>query len=76
MKAIRQYVFGPPEVQERFGVPIERVRDWLALTGDASDNVPGVPGIGEKTAKELVDAFGELEKILAAAESVTKKRPR
>ncbi|MEO7964103.1 MAG: DNA polymerase, partial [Gemmatimonadaceae bacterium] len=61
---------------DRLGVPPHFVTDYLALTGDSSDNVPGVPGIGEKTAKELVDAFGDLEAILVAAPNVTKKRPR
>lgn len=61
---------------ERLGVPPERVTDYLALLGDASDNVPGVPGIGEKTAVELVSAFGDLDSILAHANDVQKKRPR
>jgi ribonuclease HI len=55
---------GPLEVQQRFGVPPERVTDILGLAGDASDNIPGVPGIGEKTAAELVQRFGSLEEIL------------
>nr|MCU0648471.1 DNA polymerase [Gemmatimonadaceae bacterium] len=67
---------GQENAAERLGVPPALVTDYLALVGDASDNVPGVPGIGEKTAKELVDAYGDLEAILANAESVTKKRPR
>lgn len=61
---------------ERLGVPPERVTDYLALTGDTSDNVPGVPGIGEKTARELVAAYGDLESILSHAAELTKKRPR
>ncbi|MBC7789871.1 MAG: hypothetical protein H7Z74_07985, partial [Anaerolineae bacterium] len=61
---------------ERLGVPPERVVDYLALVGDTSDNVPGVPGIGEKTACELVTAYGSLEEILAHASEITKKRPR
>ena len=67
---------GTENASERLGVAPSFVTDYLALVGDSSDNVPGVPGIGEKTAKELVDAYGDLEQILAAAESVTKKRPR
>ncbi len=61
---------------ERLGVPPERTIDYLALVGDASDNVPGVPGIGEKTAIELITTYGDLDAILAAAESIPKKRPR
>jgi DNA polymerase-1 len=57
-------------VEEKFGVPPERVIDVLALVGDAVDNVPGVAGIGEKGARELVREFGPLEEVLAAAEKV------
>lgn len=61
---------------ERLGVTPELVRDYLALVGDTSDNVPGVPGIGEKTAKELVDTYGDLDSILSHSSEITKKRPR
>ena len=61
---------------ERLGVPPERVTDYLAMVGDSSDNVPGVPGIGDKTAQELVNAYGDLEAILAHAGELTRKRPR
>ena len=61
---------------ERLGVPPAHVTDYLALVGDSSDNVPGVKGIGDKTACELVREFGHLEAILAAAPTLTKKRPR
>ena len=61
---------------ERLGVPPALVTDYLALVGDTSDNVPGVRGIGEKTAVELVNAFGDLENILAHVAEITKKRPR
>ena len=54
-------------VVAKFGVPPERVVDVLALMGDTSDNVPGVKGIGEKTAAELVQQYGDVEAILAAA---------
>ncbi|MDP3770789.1 MAG: 5'-3' exonuclease H3TH domain-containing protein, partial [bacterium] len=54
-------------VIERFGFPPERLPDFKALAGDPSDNYPGVPGIGEKTATELVKAFGGVEEILKAA---------
>ncbi len=61
---------------ERLGVPPALVTDYLALVGDTSDNIPGVRGIGDKTAVELVTAYGPLEEILAHAGEVTKKRPR
>ena len=57
-------------VVEKFGVPPERVVDVLALVGDAVDNVPGVAGIGEKGARELVREFGPLEEVLAAASQI------
>ncbi len=62
--------------EERLGVPPRLVTDYLAMVGDSSDNVPGVPGVGEKTARELVQMFGPLESILAHAAELTKKRPR
>src|SRR5262249_5184066 len=61
---------------ERLGVAPALVTDYLALVGDSSDNVPGVKGIGEKGAAELVNAYGSIENILAHAEEITKKRPR
>ncbi|MGI8510229.1 MAG: DNA polymerase I, partial [Gemmatimonadaceae bacterium] len=61
---------------ERLGVPPSYVTDYLALVGDASDNVPGVKGIGDKTARDLVEHYGHLEEILAHAAELTKKRPR
>ena len=59
--------FGIPDVLEKFGVGPERVVDVLALWGDASDNIPGVPGIGEVTAKRLLQEFGSLDELLARA---------
>ncbi|MGH6785791.1 MAG: DNA polymerase I [Novosphingobium sp.] len=56
-----------PEVVEKFGVPPEKVGDVLALMGDAVDNVPGIRGIGPKTASKLIQEFGDLESVLAAA---------
>lgn len=61
---------------ERLGVPPLQVIDYLALVGDASDNVPGVRGVGEKTAAQLLGEFGDLDTILARAGEVKGKRPR
>jgi DNA polymerase-1 len=61
---------------ERLGVPPHQVVDFLALVGDASDNVPGVKGIGEKGAQKLLAEYGDLETILARASEVTAKRTR
>jgi DNA polymerase-1 len=61
---------------ERLGVPPHQVVDFLALTGDASDNVPGVKGIGEKGAQKLLAEYGDLDTILARAAEVTAKRTR
>jgi DNA polymerase-1 len=61
---------------DRLGVPPRQVADFLALVGDASDNVPGVKGIGEKGAQKLLAEFGDLDTILARAGEVTAKRAR
>jgi len=74
--SVEEQWVGMHNAAERLGVAPEHVVDYLALVGDASDNVPGVPGIGDKTARELVNEFGALESILANAEHITKKRPR
>ena len=61
---------------KKFGVPPELVVDYLALVGDSSDNVPGAPGIGPKTALKLLQAYGSVEEILAHASEVSGKRAR
>jgi DNA polymerase-1 len=60
-------------VEEKFGVPPEKVVEVLALMGDKSDNVPGIPGIGQKTALELIKKFGDAEDVLANADKVKRK---
>jgi DNA polymerase-1 len=57
-------------VRERYGVDPERVPDFIALRGDPSDGLPGAPGIGAKTAAELVRQYGSLDGVLLAARSV------
>jgi 5'-3' exonuclease len=59
---------GPSEVEAKYGVPAARYADFAVLRGDPSDGLPGVPGVGEKTAAALVARFGPIEDILAAAE--------
>jgi DNA polymerase-1 len=65
---------GPAEVRERFGVGPAQVGDVLALMGDSVDNVPGVDGIGPKTAAELINKYGSLDELLARAGEVKGKR--
>src|SRR3954454_20560276 len=74
--AVDESWVGVENGSERLGVPPTHVTDYLAMVGDSSDNVPGVKGIGEKTAQELVASFGTIENILAHAHELTKKRPR
>jgi DNA polymerase I len=62
--------------EERLGVPPSQVVDYLAMVGDSADNIPGVKGIGEKGAAELLKAYGDLENILAHADEVKNKRQR
>ena len=73
---VEEHWVGVENAEERLGVSPEFVTDYLALVGDSSDNVPGVRGIGDKTASELVKQYGHLESILAHAGDITKKRPR
>ncbi len=68
--------FGSAEVIERFGVPPEKVIYVQALAGDAIDNVPGVPGIGVKTAAELIGIYGDLETLLARAGEIKQPKRR
>jgi len=68
--------FGVDEVIQRFGVPPDQVVEVMGLSGDAIDNIPGVPGIGEKTATELIKAFGSIENLLAHLDQVPKKKLR
>jgi len=63
-----------PEVEEKFGVPPEKVGDVLALMGDSVDNIPGVYGVGPKTATKLIQEHGDLESALAAAPDMKKSK--
>jgi DNA polymerase-1 len=63
----------PAGVEQKFGVPPERIIDYLALVGDSSDNIPGIPGVGPKTAASLLREYGSIEGILAAADNIKGK---
>ena len=63
----------PAGVQEKFGVTPEQIIDYLALMGDASDNIPGVPGVGPKTAAKLIAEHGSLDGVIAAADGIKGK---
>lgn len=76
-KDINTYeTYDPEMVKERFGVPPGMVIDVLALMGDSVDNVPGVKGVGEKTAKPLVEKFGSIENIYVNIDSIEKESLR
>ncbi|HRU23900.1 MAG TPA: DNA polymerase I [Candidatus Latescibacteria bacterium] len=67
---------GPEEVVARWGVSPEQIRDLLGLMGDSSDNIPGVPKVGEKTAVELLKKYGSLDAVLEAAPEIQKPMVR
>jgi len=67
---------GPDEVMEKFGVPPNKVTDVQALAGDSTDNIPGVPGIGIKTAAQLIEEYGDLESLLKRAEEIKQPKRR
>ncbi|MDQ0997774.1 DNA polymerase-1 [Phyllobacterium ifriqiyense] len=67
---------GIPEVIEKWGVPPEKMIDLQAMTGDSTDNVPGIPGIGPKTAAQLLEEFGDLDTLLARAGEIKQQKRR
>jgi DNA polymerase-1 len=69
-------VVGPEETRAKYGVGPDRIRDLLALTGDPSDNIPGVKGVGDKTAIELIAEHGSLEGVIAHAAEIKRKNVR
>ena len=73
---LKEKVYRPEDVEERFGVPPERMVEIMGLMGDASDNIPGVPGIGEKTARTLIQEHGTIETLLAHAHEITRPKLR
>ncbi|MDP2166992.1 MAG: DNA polymerase I [Thermodesulfovibrionales bacterium] len=73
---IKDVVLDEAHVMEKLGVPPGRVTEFMALVGDAADNIPGIKGIGEKTAKELLSEFGSLDEMTAHPERIKKERIR
>ena len=73
---MKNKVIGEAEVMERFGVPPSKVIEVQALIGDSTDNVPGVPGIGVKTAALLINEYGDLDALLARASEITQPKRR
>ncbi|MBI5203352.1 MAG: DNA polymerase I [Nitrospirae bacterium] len=73
---VKDRVLDEEYVKEKFGVGPERVTEFMALTGDAVDNIPGIKGIGEKTARELLSTFGSLDDLLQHPEKIKKERLR
>ncbi len=73
---LKEKVYGPQGVEERYGVPPERMVEIMGLMGDASDNIPGVPGIGEKTAQILIKQYGTIEDLLIHAPEITRPKLR
>ncbi|MBB2972105.1 DNA polymerase I [Mesorhizobium sp. RMAD-H1] len=65
-----------PEVIEKWGVPPEKMIDLQALTGDSTDNIPGIPGIGPKTAAQLLEEYGDLDTLLARASEIKQQKRR
>jgi len=76
LDTMKHIEYGADEVKAKWGVMPDRVHDLLALAGDTSDNIPGVPGIGPKTAVELLEAYGNLEGVLEHAPDIKQNKRR
>jgi len=76
LDTMRDKVFGPAEVREKYGVEPAQMIEVLGLMGDSSDNIPGVPGIGEKTAAQLIREHGTIEGVLARVDEVAGEKRR
>ena len=73
---LKEKVYEPADVEERFSVPPDRVVEIMGLMGDASDNIPGVPGIGEKTAQVLIKQYRTIDNLLAHTHEIAKPKLR
>ena len=74
LDAVKNRLLGPAEVKEKWGVPPEKLGDLLALMGDSIDCIPGIPGIGPKTAAELLTTYGSLDAIVANVDKIKGKK--
>ena len=74
--AMKDKQIGIPDVVEKWGVPPEKMIDLQALTGDSTDNIPGIPGIGPKTAAQLLAEYGDLDTLLARAAEIKQQKRR
>src|SRR5687767_1426293 len=70
------HVYTPDRVEARYGIRPEQIPDFIGLKGDTSDNIPGIPGIGDKTAGQLVAQYGSLEEVIEHAEELSPARSR
>src|SRR5438876_694301 len=68
------HVYTPERVEARYGIPPERVPDFIGLKGDTSDNIPGVPGIGDKTAGQLIAQYGSVAEVIEHADELSPAR--
>ncbi|TFG89538.1 MAG: DNA polymerase I, partial [Candidatus Atribacteria bacterium] len=73
---MKDKLFDNESVKERFGVEPSRIPEFMALTGDAVDNIPGIKGVGEKTAKELLSQFSSIDDLLSNVEKIKKDKLR
>jgi len=76
LDTMKRVEYGADEVKEKWGVGPDRIQDLLALAGDSADNIPGVPGIGPKTAVQLLEAYGDLEAVLNHAPEIKQNKRR
>lgn len=74
--SMRDRTYGPVEVEAKFGVPPSQLRDFLALTGDTSDNIPGVPSVGPKTARDLLLEYKTIDEIYANVDKIKRSKLR
>jgi DNA polymerase-1 len=73
---MKDEVFGPAEVEAKFGVPPAQLVEVMGLAGDSSDNIPGVPGVGPKTAQRLIREFGSIDNLLSQLDKIPKEKER